>query len=100
MTKSLKARWKIEGYERDKLVFEKKLPGGYTQGEIKTLLQRLACRDLSPDEIFSSSTRRAKKSGLLAPNISYPPNGKRTTIWLDSGIISYVAGYWRADEPD
>jgi hypothetical protein len=95
-----RARWKIEGYQGTELVFERELPGGYTENEIKTLLQRLTCRDLTPEEIFASSTRRAKRLGLLTPQVSHPPQGKRTTIWLDSGIVSYVAGYWKADEPD
>jgi hypothetical protein len=95
-----KARWKIQGYKSTELVFDEEWPGGYTHNEITTLLQRLACRDLTPDEIFASSSRRARKNGFLVPRISYPPQGKRTTITLDSGIVSYIAGYWRADEPD
>jgi hypothetical protein len=99
-TMMAKARWKLEGYKSTELVFQKELPGGYTHNEIKTLLQRLACRDLTPEEIFNSSTRRAKKAGFLTPQVSYPPNGLRTTIWLDSGIVNYVASYWKAGEPD
>jgi hypothetical protein len=96
----LKAHWKIRGYKSTELVFDKTWPGGYTNSEIKTLLQRLACRDLTPDEIFNSSSRRARKDGFLEPRVDGPPHGKRLIIWLDSGIVSYIAGYWKDDEPD
>jgi hypothetical protein len=100
MPRRLKARWKIRGYKSTELVFDKTLPGGYTNGEIKTLLQRLACRDLNADEIFAASLRRRGGRGYLEPHIDGPPHGKRLTIWLDSGMVSYIAGYWKADEPD
>jgi hypothetical protein len=95
-----KARWKIEGYKSTELVFEKTLPGGYSNREIKTLLQRLACRDLNPEEVFAASLRRRSSPSFLEPRVDGPPHVKRLTISLDSGIVSYIAGYWKAGEPD
>jgi hypothetical protein len=101
MSAKPKARWKIHGYKGLELVFDKTLPGGYSHhGEIKTLLQRLACRDYTPDEIFNASTRTGRKQGFLEPRVDGPPNGNRVTIWIESGLVSYIAGYWRAGEPD
>jgi hypothetical protein len=73
MTKE--ARWKIHGYESTTLVFNKELPGGYSVSEIKTLLQRLACRDLTVEEIFNASSRRARKDGALACQVIPPSTG-------------------------
>ena len=95
-----KARWKIRGYNSTELVFDKTLPGGYTNGAITTLLQRLACRDLSLDEIFAASKRKRRGTGFLEARVDGPPHGKRLSIWLESGLVSYIAGYWNADEPD
>ncbi len=82
-------------------MFDKTLPGGYSTGEIETLLQRLACRDLNQEEIFAASLRRRSDHiGFLKPRVDGPPHGKRLTIQLDSGIVSYIASYWKADEPD
>jgi hypothetical protein len=93
-----KPRWKIEGIDSTTVVFEAVLPGGYSKNEIKTILQRLACMNLTADEIVSASLRAPRRTSLLETKTASPPHGKRLTIWIDGGAVDYVAGYWRGGE--
>jgi hypothetical protein len=55
------AVWKIEGWDSTRRIFELRAPGNLEPREVTRMLQRLACRDLSPQEIVSSSLRRNHK---------------------------------------
>ena len=98
MTTRSKKYWRIEIEERQQIVFRRRLPGSLSQIEIATILQRLVCRKLSPDEILNSSLRNPKKVSLLAPH--FDRHAKRPVIWLEH-FPHYVASRWGADEiPD
>jgi hypothetical protein len=50
--------WKITGYEGARTAYERMVPeSALNEAEVITLLQRLAARHLSDDEVFSSSLR-------------------------------------------
>jgi hypothetical protein len=95
-----KAYWRIESIEGTNTIFRRTLPGNLSTDEIAIILQRLACRNLTPREIVSASIRKPRKSALLEYRVDGPPNGIRTMVWIPS-IPNHIAGYWRADElPD
>lgn len=51
--------WRINGYEGLTVVFQRKIPTGqFSDKEVVTLLQRLAARHLTDNEIVLSSLRR------------------------------------------
>jgi hypothetical protein len=93
----MKDFWRIEGYKQFDRVFQTRLPGNMSESEIVTIIQRLACRHLSEEEIVQASLRKNRRTSLLEPLIGRPPNGHRTTISIDHGT-DYVASYWRAGE--
>ena len=93
-----KPRWKIQGIHSTTVVFKGELPGGYSNGEITTILQRLACRHLTDEEIISASLRKGRRTSLLEAKTAGPPHGNRLTIWIDGTTVDYIAGYWRAGE--
>jgi hypothetical protein len=98
MTKNIpttKSRWKIQGIQSTTVVFKAELPGGYSNGEIATILQRLACRHLTDEEIISASLRKGRRTSLLETKTAGPPHGNRLTIWIDGATVDYIAGYWR-----
>jgi hypothetical protein len=75
--------------------FQTRLPGHITEEEIVKIIQRLACKHPSEEEIISASLRKDKRTSLLEPLIGRPPQGLRTVILIDHGT---EASYWRAGE--
>ena len=68
MTKAPKWFWVITEYDGLEGTFQNQFPGGYwSDHEMVSLLQRLASRYLTPNEIISASMRRNRKqrNGLL-----------------------------------
>ena len=63
--------WKIAGYDGTNKIYSGEAPGILTEEEIATLLQRLAARHLSHEEVISASLRKNLRgySGLLECNI-------------------------------
>ena len=92
-----KGFWRIEGVDGTTISFMRDLPGFLTESEIIVILQRLACRLLTENEIVSASLRKNARTALLQPAISRRPRGKRLVISV-SGAVDYIATYWRADE--
>lgn len=91
--------WRIERMDCDEVTFERFVPGNLSEKEVITIVQRLACKHLSEDEIIEASMRRPSRTALLETLRGGKPHGKRTTISIDHGI-TYMASYWRADELD
>jgi hypothetical protein len=99
MAMNKRALWRIEGLHHYEAFFRTTLPGGYSEETIITIIQRLACRHLTPQEIVSASRERRSKSQdeRLVPLIGRKPHGKRTTISISLGF-DYIASYWHAGE--
>jgi len=93
----VKPFWLIEGYERFDRFFETRLPGYMSEEKIVVIIQRLACKHLSEEEIGAASLRKNKRTSLLEPLIGRPPQGLRTVISINHGT-EYRASYWRAGE--
>ena len=89
--------WMIEINHGHETVFRRHLPGALSEGEIATILQRLACRELSATEIIGASLRKPKRTNLLETSVAHPPNGKRTALWI-SLTSDFIAGRYSADE--
>ena len=81
--------WRIEGYDSIELIFERDVPGNLSESEVLAMLQRLAARHLSPDEIVSASLRRGAKnrSELL------DPIGRKDSLHV--GQNPYYIATWR-----
>jgi hypothetical protein len=90
--------WRLYGYKRIEKVYEAVLPGNMTDAQVTTLVQRLACRDLTEDEIVGASLRKNKKSTLLDVQLGRGGPNSRHTISCGH-TVSYIAGYWKAGEP-
>jgi hypothetical protein len=97
MTALRKRYWVVDVTKGIVTVFRKRLPGNLSTGEIATILQRLASRDLTPGEVIAASIRKPRKTHLLDARIDGPPHGKRVMVWLPE-CPDYKAGYWREDE--
>ncbi len=54
----MSGHYRIRGYDSLELIFEKEVPGNFSQKEICEILLRLTCTTLSLDEIVDSSRRR------------------------------------------
>ncbi|MDP2620299.1 MAG: hypothetical protein Q8P46_08990 [Hyphomicrobiales bacterium] len=50
--------WRVQGFNSSEKIFERDMPGDLSEAEISTVLQRLVCRHLSPDEIIRASLRK------------------------------------------
>lgn len=61
--------WKIEGRRGLEPIFEAEMPGNITDAEMRAVLQRLVCTNLSPRQVVYASLRRndAKRSHDLDP---------------------------------
>jgi hypothetical protein len=53
--------WEIKGYDSSKVIFADEVPGTMSVDEVSAILERLVCRDLTPDKIVSASVRRNYK---------------------------------------
>jgi hypothetical protein len=60
-------RWKINGYEGIRLIFETEIPN-YTETEVRNILQRLLASTLSFDEIVNGSKRKRIQFDVLREN--------------------------------
>lgn len=96
MSSRRKKYWVVEVTNHIETVLRKRLPGNLSKKAISTILQRLASRDLSPLEVIAVSIP-ATQTLHLNVQISRPPQGKRTMIWLPA-FPAYKAGYWCEDE--
>lgn len=57
-----RTQWLIQGYKSTQKIYETELPlGSLSEAEMIVLLQRLACRHLSEDEIVDVSVRKSSK---------------------------------------
>lgn len=97
MPSSNKRYWVVEITKGFDTVFRKRLPGHMSNQEITTILQRLASRELSSEEVIAASIRKPKRTGLLDARVDGPPNGKRMMIWLPA-LNDYKASFWHEDE--
>ena len=89
--------WRIEGIDGTTTFYEAVLPGNLNDDEITTIIQRLASKHLSEDEIIGASLRKNRRTALLEPLRSRGSPNSRHTISIDHGI-GYVASYRRPDE--
>lgn len=51
-------RWKIIGWDEAEITFEAMMPGNMTSSEITAVLQRMACRHLTNQEVIAGSLRK------------------------------------------
>jgi hypothetical protein len=78
--------WKITGYDGASTVYERSVPeSALTEAEVVTLLQRLAARHLSDDEVFLSSLRSDTKGFTPHLQISRNSGGKPALMTTGSG---------------
>ena len=63
MSRSTKI-WKIEGYDSTRKIFEQTVDGAVSQQEVATILQRLACKHLTENEIVGSSLHKNRQDYL------------------------------------
>lgn len=96
MSKRSRAVWRIEIQQRFEVLYRRDVRGDLTEVEVTSIIQRLACRNLSEDEIVSASLRKPAKTSLLEPIVGLPSQG-RHVVWIDHGLV-YVATRWRAGE--
>jgi hypothetical protein len=92
-----KRYWIVEITRSSETVFRKRLAGNLSDGEVATILQRLASRELSPIEVIGASIRKPNQTSLLHVRVDGPPNGKRTMIWIPT-FPAYTASRWRESE--
>ena len=83
--------WKISGYDGSRTVYERSVPeGALSESEVVTLLQRLAARHLSDDEVFSSSLR--KNSHGFTPHLEIGRNtGEKPALMTTGSGHHYTA---------
>jgi hypothetical protein len=53
--------WEIKGYDSAREIFADEVPGSMSVDEVSAILERLVCRDLTPDKIVSASVRKNYK---------------------------------------
>lgn len=96
---SPKRFWKIEGYDSTRLLFQNVLPLGYlSEGQMMSLLQRLASKHLTEDEIVAASQRPNSKgyAPLLEPHTDHDPSSRYT---ISVGVNPYyLASVWQSGE--
>ena len=99
MSSIVKKYWIIEIFGKNlKPVLRKRIPGRTSEKAVSTILQRLACRELSPRELIAVSLPDCI-APLLRVEISYPPQGTRTSIRIPA-FPAYRAGRFSEDELD
>jgi hypothetical protein len=89
--------WLIEGQDGTTTFFRRRLPGNLSESEIKAIVQRLACRHLTADEVVSASRRKGYRTTHLETGRDSPPTAKRASIFI-IGAVDYIASHWREDE--
>ncbi len=83
--------WKIRGYAGLELIFEQSIAAGsLSEQEITALLQRLASRHLSDNEVVSASLRKNARG--YAPHLEVLPNTRGTPgLMTTSTDYNYTA---------
>ena len=57
--------WSVVGYDNDSIVFERRISvDDIAESDVKALLQRLAARELSEDEVVAASMDSSAAGGL------------------------------------
>jgi len=77
----------------NKTVFRRRLSAGVSDKEVVAIIQRLACRTLSPDEIIGASLRRPHRTTLLEARVHHAPPGTRSIIWINANSNITAARY-------
>ena len=78
--------WKITGYLGDKSIYERVVRrGALSQKAMVTLLQRLASRHLSEDEVVSSSLKKDDRDYCSALEIRRNCSGRDALMTTGSG---------------
>ena len=90
-----KRYWVIEITKGFELVFRKRLAGNLSDKEVSTILQRLACKALSPGEVIAASVRRPNH--LLKVRVDRSPDYRRAMIWMPA-LPDFRASYWKQNE--
>jgi hypothetical protein len=86
----------ITGYSSNNTRFERVVPGGLSDGEIKQMLARLACLHLTEDEIISASLRknmRGRRTDLEVQNAG----GNKSHGFMIGDSDHYTARYVRSE---
>jgi hypothetical protein len=79
-------RWVIRGYDGSEQTFERTMPEGLlSEVEMKVVLQRLACRHLSDDEVVSASLRKNATGYRADLEIKQSYGGRFTLMTTGSG---------------
>ncbi len=83
--------WVIRGYDGSEQTFERALPEGLlSEAEMKIVLQRLACRHLSDEEVVSASLRK-NAAGYRADLEVRQSHGGRFTLMTAGTGCHYAA---------
>jgi hypothetical protein len=78
--------WVVRGYDGLEQTFERAMPEGLlSEAEMKVLLQRLACRHLSDDEVVSSSLRKSAAGYRADLEIKQSHGGRFALMTTGSG---------------
>jgi len=78
--------WVIRGYDGSEQAFERSMPEGLlSEVEMKAVLQRLACRHLSDDEVVSASLRKNATGYRADLEIKQSHGGRFTLMTIGSG---------------
>jgi hypothetical protein len=95
-----RTRWVIQGYKSTQKTYETELPlGSLTEGEMVVLLQRLACRHLSEDDIVDASVRKSSKRHNPVPlEIDKESTAERFSMSVGHNPHYYIAS--SQPEPD
>jgi len=82
--------WVIVGYDSTKQVYERRLPeGSLSEAEVITMLQRLASRHLTDDEVVSASLR--KNASAHRSDFEVLRNGGGRYALMTTGNPHYIA---------
>jgi hypothetical protein len=81
----MKGYCRIECMNGFDVTYERFIPGNLSEDEVATIIQRLACKCLTEDEVIGASVRRPHRTALLETLRGGKPHGKRTTISIDHG---------------
>ena len=78
--------WKIRGYDGNRQVFERAIPlGSLSDAQVTMLLQRLASRHLTDEEVVSASLRRNAVGYAPHLEVQKNPGGKYAIMTTGSG---------------
>ena len=73
--------WSVVGYDNDSIVFERRISvDDIAESDVKALLQRLAARELSEDEVVAASMDSSAAGGLSISRLPGDSFGFTTTV--------------------